>query len=150
MHGRVPFRGAIGAYENKSSTQSHERGAAAKSDSRVRAESLEAGSADERRCAFIAADTWPAGAPPFCGAPVQRGSAYCPAHARICAVDPASAEGVLIALRQELAASVAAPPQPEMAHLAPVALPEPIDDDATLDRRELAIETPSEQQKEEQ
>src|SRR5579864_4136052 len=149
MHGRVPFHGAIGAYENKSRTKSHGRGAAAKSDSRVRAESLDAGSADERRCAFIAADTWPAGAPPFCGAPVQRGSSYCPTHARICAVDPASAEGVLIALGQELAASVAAPP-PKLVCLAPVVLPEPDEADATLDHRELAIETPSEQQKEEQ
>jgi hypothetical protein len=147
MHGRVSFHSDIGSCENKSRTQSHGLGPVTKSDSRVPTESFETGFGDEQRCAFIAADVWPAGAPPFCGAPVQRGSSYCPTHARICAVDPASAEGVLIALGQELAASAAAPS--EMACLAPVALPEPVDEDATLDQREFAIETPNDQQQEE-
>ena len=35
-------------------------------------------------CAFIAVDRWPAGFPPFCGAPVVPGSAYCPRHAAHC------------------------------------------------------------------
>lgn len=147
MHGRVPFHSDAALDENISGTISHGPEPVAKSDSRVRKETPETGFGDEQRCAYIAADAWPAGAPPFCGAPVQRGSAYCLRHARICAVDPASAEGVLIALGQELAARVAAPPA--MARLAPVAVPEPVDDDATLDQRELAIDTPNDQHQEE-
>jgi hypothetical protein len=38
-------------------------------------------------CVFIAADSWPAGYPPFCGAPVLTGSPYCPAHAQLCRAD---------------------------------------------------------------
>jgi hypothetical protein len=39
-------------------------------------------------CVFIEAFFWPAGFPPFCGRPVLPGSAYCPAHAALCAAPP--------------------------------------------------------------
>jgi hypothetical protein len=90
-------------------------------------------------CAYIAADTWPLGAPPFCGAPVLPGSPYCAAHTRLCTADPASAEGERIAIAQDLAAR-AAPPL-ELDHLAPIALPERTSDDEKLDASELPIDT---------
>ena len=91
--------------------------------------------ATERRCAYIAAETWPPGAAPYCGAPVRPGSAYCATHARLCTADPASAEGVRIAIAQDLAARAA--PPPELDQLAPVALPEPIEPEEGLAAREL-------------
>jgi hypothetical protein len=90
-------------------------------------------------CAYIAADTWPAGAPRFCGAPVLLGSPYCAEHTRLCTADPASAEGARIAIAQDLAARAA--PPPELDHLAPIALPERTSDDEKLDTSELPIDT---------
>jgi hypothetical protein len=40
-------------------------------------------------CVFIEAFSWPAGFPPFCGQPIQPGSAYCPVHAAVCALPKA-------------------------------------------------------------
>ena len=151
MHGQAPFPTNMTFDENISGTLL-DFGAAAKSDSRVPddagfdSEATEG--AGDRRCAYIAADRWPVGEPPFCGAPVQPGSSYCPHHARLCVVDPASAEGVLLALGQELAAAAEAPPQ--LAHLAPVAVPELVEDGASLDRRELPIEVNDHQQPEDE
>ncbi len=88
-------------------------------------------------CAYIAADRWPAGQPPFCGAPVQPGSPYCTAHRRICTADPTSETGAIIAMVQDLGAR--AEPPPELAHLAPIALPEPSEEDEILAAGELPI-----------
>ena len=134
MHGHLPLRENATLIENISGTI-HDLRAGEKPALR------EIGLGDDvaeaaRRCAYIAADTWPPGAPPFCGAPVRPGSAYCATHARLCTADPASAEGVRIAIAQDLAARVV--PPPELDHLAPVALPEPIEPDA-LDQRELPL-----------
>jgi hypothetical protein len=35
-------------------------------------------------CVFIVAHRWPAGFPPFCGAPTLAHSPYCPPHAALC------------------------------------------------------------------
>lgn len=90
------------------------------------------------RCAYIAAETWQAGAPPpFCSATAQPGSAYCAAHARLCAVDPASRQGARIAFEQDLAAR--ASPPPALKHLAAYAVPEAMDEEGALEDPDLLV-----------
>ena len=91
----------------------------------------------DRGCAYIAADTWPPGEPPFCGAPRLAGSSYCPAHAHLCTALPASRAGRRIALEQALAAR--ASPAPGEAVIAPPELLEPelLEDAQRLDGLEL-------------
>lgn len=146
MHGHPPWRSNLAADENISGTILDFRAAA---KPRVWTESAHAAVGDwhEGRCAYIAADHWPPGAPPFCGAPVLIGSPYCAQHTRLCIADPRSVEGAQIVLMQERAAD--AVPPPELATLTPVAVPEPSDDD-TVDARELPIDTRQEQITEEQ
>jgi hypothetical protein len=82
-----------------------------------------------RGCAYIAADTWPPGQPPFCGAPRQCGSSYCPTHARLCTALPMSRAGRRIALEQALAARASPPMHDEVVITTPELLePEPLED----------------------
>src|SRR5579864_2141020 len=101
MHGHTPCRRDLGLSKNISRTLLDFR-AAAKPGFWARSEALGRDKADEPRCAYIAADSWPPGAPPFCGAPVLLGSPYCAEHTRLCTADPASEEGARIALTQDL------------------------------------------------
>jgi hypothetical protein len=140
MHGHpLPFRNDLTPNENISGTLLDFR---ARSKRGFSAQTLgsEPAESGPQGCAYIAADIWPPGAPPFCNAPVLLGSPYCAEHTRLCTVDPASAEGERIAITQDLAARAASPP-PELDHLTPIALPEPIEDDGKLDERELPIDT---------
>ena len=41
----------------------------------------------KRLCAYIEAESWEAGSPPFCDAPARPGSSYCARHAGRCACD---------------------------------------------------------------
>jgi hypothetical protein len=71
MHDGAPFVGqALPANENISGTISV-----------ANAEDL---SLEAFGCVFIAPARWPAGFPPFCGAPVRPGLPYCPRHAALC------------------------------------------------------------------
>jgi hypothetical protein len=134
MHGYPPFRNNLTQNENISRTLLDFR-AGSKDGFGARIVGPEPALSVERRCVYIAAETWPPGAPPFCGAPVLLGSPYCAEHTRLCTADPASEEGARIALTQDLAARAA--PPPELDHLAPIALPERAPDDDKLDASEL-------------
>lgn len=95
------------------------------------------------RCSYIAACTWQTGAPPFCGEPVLPGSSYCRRHAPLCRVDPASREGAQIAAEQESAA-IAAPALSEpWPHLAPCAVPDPLEEEDMLEAWDLPFTTTS-------
>jgi hypothetical protein len=135
MHGHPPpFRRDLTLNENISGTLLDFR-ARSKLGFFARTVGFEPAESAPRGCAYIAADTWPPGAPPFCGAPVLLGSPYCAQHTRLCTVDPASPEGERIAITQDLAARAASPP--ELDHLAPIALPEPAEDSGNLDESDL-------------
>jgi hypothetical protein len=136
MHGHPPCRNNLARSGNISRTLLDFR-AVAKPGFCALSEAIAPDETAKQRCAYIAADTWPPGAPPFCGAPVLLGSPYCAAHTRLCTADPASEEGALIAMTQDLAARAA--PPPELRHLAPIAVPEPTPDDDTLADSELPI-----------
>jgi hypothetical protein len=90
-----------------------------------------------QRCAYIVAETWQAGAPPFCSAAAQPGSAYCATHARLCAVDPASRHGARVAFEQDLAARAA--PPPALKHLAAYAVPEALDEEGVLEDPDVML-----------
>jgi hypothetical protein len=94
---------------------------------------------EARACSYIEAAHWRSGAAPFCGRPVQPGSAYCALHAPLCGVDPASAEGLRVAAEQDRAGG-AAPPEP-WPYLAPCAVRDPLDEDDGLDPWDLPFET---------
>lgn len=94
---------------------------------------------EARRCAYIAADSWPPGAPPYCGAPVRPGSSYCARHALLCSFDPASRDGAQIAIAQDLAGRT--PPPRALKHLAACVVPEPDEEESKLDVRELPFTT---------
>jgi hypothetical protein len=135
MHGHPPpFRRDLTLNENISRTLLDFR-ARSKPSFSARSVGLEPAESAPRGCAYIAADTWPPGTPPFCGAPVLLGSPYCAEHTRLCTVDPASEAGARVAITQELAARAA--PPPELDHLTPIALPEPVEDDEKLDESDL-------------
>ena len=82
-------------------------------------------------CAYIAADSWLPGAPPFCGAPRVPGSAYCAAHRSLCIALPASRAGRRIALEQALAGRRAEKDS------AATVIPERLDDAQPIDRWDL-------------
>lgn len=94
--------------------------AAVTAESQVRAHP----GAASRRCGYVVASRWHYGAPdPFCGAPAVPGSSYCALHRSLCAVDPASAAGRRLAVRQAAAARAVLP-----AEFPPLAAPEPLPD----------------------
>ena len=137
MHGHLPLHEVVTPIKNISGTL-HEFRAEEKPVSLIDREigsETQDEQAAERRCAYIAAETWPPGAPPYCGAPVRPGSAYCPTHAQLCTTTAASREGQRVAALQDLAARAA--PPPELDHLAPLVLAEPIEPDEGIDAREL-------------
>lgn len=90
---------------------------------------------EARRCAYIAAGHWQAGAPPFCGERARHGSSYCALHAPLCGVDPASREGARIAAEQ--ADAVAEMPPEAWPHLASCAVPEPLEEEDPLEAWDL-------------
>ncbi len=91
---------------------------------------------ENRRCAYIAAERWPPGRAPYCGAAVVPGSSYCAEHAALCLLDPASEAGA--ALTREQARAAASAPPPDLPLLHAVAAPEPEDgDDAIEDWRPM-------------
>jgi hypothetical protein len=130
MHRHLPCGGSILENENISGTVQG-FGEAAKLDPPI--------NRLNRGCAYIAADTWPPGQPPFCGAPRQAGSSYCAAHARLCTALPTSRAGRRIALEQALAAR-ASPPVRDDTALVPLELfePELLDDERRLDGLDLS------------
>lgn len=70
MHRGIPFSGRVlPAIKNISRTWF-----AAKAESET----------DLLGCLYIAANSWPAGHPPFCGLPKAPHSAYCPTHDALC------------------------------------------------------------------
>lgn len=77
-----------------------------------------------RRCGYVVAPEWRYGAPdPFCGAPAMAGSSYCAAHRALCVVDPATAAGRRLSVRQAAAGHAILP-----AEFPPLAAPEPLPD----------------------
>lgn len=129
MHGRTLFRDPVDNDENISRTLLEWR-VPEKANPKANPNAGLAAAMPEG-CRFIAAETWPAGAPPFCGAPVKPGSAYCAAHAGRCAVDPASRDGAELLRAQEQAAQKT--PPPELRHLEACAVLEADESDAGFD-----------------
>jgi len=79
MHGRIPLLGrSLPFHENISGTMT--------------AGNSEDSGADDLGCVFIAAESWLAGQPPFCGQPTAPRSPYCPRHRALCRRDPAAPE----------------------------------------------------------
>lgn len=88
MHDRIPCRGqALPEVENISGTEPAANAEDSAAESADRAVLVLA----DLGCLFIAAERWPAGAPPFCGRPTAPHSAYCPRHAALCRAETAAA-----------------------------------------------------------
>jgi len=130
MHASLAEQTALPQDENISGTLL-DFGEAAKRDAMGNPVSL------EERCVYIAADSWPPGAPPYCAASVEPGSSYCALHRRLCVVDPASADGARIAEAQDLAGSAA--PLPVLTQRVASVLPEPTEEEEKLDVGELSL-----------
>ena len=134
MHGHPPWCDDLAEIENISGTI-REIGAGSKPGLGMSAAVAQPDEASMPGCAYIAAESWPPGAPPFCGAVTERGSPYCTEHRRLCTADPASEAGAMIAIAQDLGAREA--PPLELARLAPIALPEPMDEEEKIAEGEL-------------
>jgi len=80
------------------------------------------------RCVFIAAASWPAGAPPFCGAPVFPGSPYCAPHRELCRAPEFGRDEAARGYQPEDAEPLPA----ELRHPELGAIPEPLEEDDAL------------------
>ncbi len=130
MDKRSPFGGSVSVGENISGTIS-----GCREDATWNRTTSDLGEKIGPTCCFIAAESWPAGEPPFCGAPALPGSPYCASHASLCAAAARSPKGARIALAQDLAAR--AEPPPELGHLAVCVVPEEREGQEGLERWDM-------------